>query len=169
MEPKASEKKQQTRVKDCFAHFGFWTQMWNHPSRRYLTPRICGDLSEHMNLNCNIWDLKLKATLVNVYQAVVKNDCWHPAASCILSPIYCCVDPRVTAESRRSAMTALYVLEITILLCVKKYIELLYWLLYYFLFMKRNAMYYYKNKCNIISNLLILYWYFVFVQTDDIN
>ena len=135
--------------------------MWNHPSRRYLTPRICGDLSEHMNLNCNIWDLNLKATLVNVYQAVVKNDCWHPAASCILSPIYCCVDLRVT-ESRRSVMTALYVLEITILLCVKKYIELLYWLLYYFLFMKRNAMYYYKNKCNIISNLLILYWYFVF-------
>ena len=115
------------------------------------------------------WDLKLKATLVNVYQAVVKNDCWHPAASCILSPIYCCVDLRVTAESRRSAMTALYVLEITILLCVKKYIELLYWLLYYFLFMKRNAMYYYKNKCNIISNILILYWYLVFVQTDDIN
>ena len=147
MEPKALGKyKHQTlkRVKDCFAHFDFSTQMWNHPSRRYLTPRICGDLSEHMNLNCNIWDLKLKATLVNVYQAVVKNDCWHPAASCILSPIYCCVDPRVT-ESRRSVMTALYVLEITILLCVKKYIELLYWLLYYFLFMKRNAMYYYKK------------------------
>ena len=100
-----------------------------------------------------LWDLKLKATLVNVYQAVVKTDCWHPATSCILSPIYCCVDLRVTAESRRSVMTALYVLEITILLCVKKYIELLYWLLYYFLFMKRNAMYYYKNKCNIISSL----------------
>ena len=92
-----------------------------------------------------LWDLKLKATLVNVYQAVVKTDCWHPATSCILSPIYCCVDLRVTAESRRSVMTALYVLEITILLCVKKYIELLYWLLYYFLFMKRNAMYYYKK------------------------
>ena len=112
-----------------------------------------------------LWDLKLKATLVNVYQAVVKTDCWHPATSCILSPIYCCVDLRVTAESRRSVMTALYVLEITILLCVKKYI-LNCCIGYYIIscLWKEMLCIITKNKCNIISNLLILYWYFVFVQ-----